>query len=85
MPPCSMLLSRRYGGFLATRVAVERYRDEYASDPREVLLIDNTFYPINTPLAVGQATHSLWQWFDSTWDDTSGEMHGYLVAFHWRR
>ena len=50
-----------------------------------MLLVDNAFYPINTRLAAGQATHSLWQGFDSTWDDTSGEMHGYLVAFHWRR
>ena len=40
---------------------MERYRDEHASDLREVLLLDDTFYPINTCLAVGQATHSLWQ------------------------
>jgi hypothetical protein len=42
-----------------------------------MLLIDNTFYPITIRLAARQATHSLWQRFGSTWDDTSGEMHSY--------
>ena len=64
---------------------MERYRHEHASDLREVLLLDNAFYPINTRLAAGQATHSLWQGFGFTWEGTSGEMHGYLVAFHWHR
>ena len=35
---------------------MERYRDEQASDPRELLLIDDIFYPINTRLAARQAT-----------------------------
>ena len=64
---------------------MERYRHEHASDPRAVLLLDDTFYPIDTRLAAGQATHSLWQGFGSTWDDTNGEMHGSLIAFHWHR
>jgi hypothetical protein len=64
---------------------MERHRDEHASDPREVRLLDKTFYPITTRLAAGQATHSLWQEFGLTWDDTSGKTHGSLIAFHWRR
>jgi hypothetical protein len=51
---------------------MERHRDEHASDPREVRLLDKTFYPITTRLKAGQATHSLWQGFGLTWDDTSG-------------
>jgi hypothetical protein len=57
----------------------------YASNPSEVLSIDNTLYPITTCLEPGRATHSLRQGFGLTWDETSGETNGYLRAFHCRR
>ena len=85
MRPCSMLLSLRYGVSFLPELLWNVTGMSHASNPREVLPIDNTFYPINTRLAAGQATHSLWQGFGLTWDDTSGETHGYLIAFHWRR
>ena len=80
MRPCSMLLSLRYGvSFLP-----ELLWNVTGMSMRQILVrccfIDNTFYPINTRLAAGQATHSLWQGFGLTWDDTSGEMHGYLSS-----
>jgi hypothetical protein len=57
----------------------------HASNPSKVLSIDNTLYPINTRLEPRRATHSLWQGFDLTWDETSGETNGYLGAFQRRR
>jgi hypothetical protein len=85
MRPCSMLL------LLLCRVAFlpesvwNGAGMSHASNPSEVLSIDNTLYPINTRLEPGRATYSLWQRFGLTWDETSGETNGYVGAVHCRR
>ena len=85
MRPCSMLLLLRYGVSCLSESVWNGAGMSHASNPSEVLSIDNTLYPINTCLEPGRATHSLWQGFGLTWDETSGETNGYLGAFHCRR
>ena len=63
MRPCSMLLLLRYGVSFLPELLWNVAGMSHASNPSEVLSIDNTLYPINTRLAAGQATHSLWQGF----------------------
>jgi hypothetical protein len=85
MRPYSVLLLLRCGVAFLPESVWNGAGISHASNPSEVLSIDNTLYSINTCLEPERATHSLWQGFGLTWDETSGETNGYLGAFHWRR
>ena len=47
MRPCSVQLLLRYGVSFLSELLWNDYRDEQASNPRELLLINGIFYPIN--------------------------------------
>ena len=63
MRPCSVLLLLRYGVSFLLELVWNVAGMSHASNPSEVLSIDNILYPINTRLAAGRATHSPWQEF----------------------
>jgi hypothetical protein len=81
MRPCSMLLLPRYGVSCLPESLWNSAGMSHASNPRELLPIDNSLYPVKTRLASGRGTHTLWQGFGLTWDETSDETNAYLVAF----
>ena len=55
-----------------------------ASNPGEVLYIDNTLHPANARLALGRATQSHLHVFDLDWDESSGKNNGHFALFHWQ-
>jgi hypothetical protein len=60
MRPCSVLLLLRDGVSFLLELVWNIAVMSHASNPSEVLSIDNTLYSSNTCLAARRATHSPW-------------------------
>jgi hypothetical protein len=84
MRPCFMFLLLRYGVPFLPESLWNGAGMSHASNPSEVLSIDNALYPINTRLEPRRATHSLWQGSASPGMKPAAKLNEYLGAFHCR-
>lgn len=54
-----------------------------APNPAEPIAIDNVFRPVNTRLALAEASRGYLHAFGIDWDDTTGRTKGHYAPFAW--